>query len=125
MGATRARKPAQRPCSAREAEAAWMSSAKLQKRSGVRQKALAQCTNSINTAEGGTSNAATPQCASRLYREHCLSECTSLEPHWNAERARRCDYTHRVRQAPAPNARARLHAWRKQDAAGPCASKSE
>ena len=37
----------------------------------------------------------------------------------------RCDYTHRVRQALARNARARLHAWRKQGAAGPSASKSE
>ena len=53
-------------------------SAKLQKRSGVRQKALEQCTSSINTAEAGTTNAAAPQCAPRLYREHCLSECTSL-----------------------------------------------
>ena len=55
-----------------------MSRAKLQKRSGVRQKGLDQCTSSINTAEAGTNNAVTPQCAPRLYREHCLSECTSL-----------------------------------------------
>ena len=102
-----------------------MSSAKLQKRSGVRQKALAQCTVSINTAEVGTSKATTPQCAPRLYREHCLSECTSLSRSGNAERARRCDYTYRVRQALARNARARLHAWRRRDAAGPSASKNE
>ena len=53
-------------------------SAKLQKRSGVRQKALAQCKSSIDTAETGKSNAATPQSAPGLYREHCWSECTSL-----------------------------------------------
>ena len=63
-------------------------SAKLQKRSGVRQKVLEQCTSSIDTAEAGTNNAATPQCAPRLYREHCLSECTSLSRSGNAERAR-------------------------------------
>ena len=99
--------------------------AKLQKRSGVRQQALEQCKVSINTAEAGTSKAATPQCAPRLYREHCLSECTSLSRGGNAERARRCDYAHRKRQALARNARARLHAWRRRAAAGPSASKSE
>ena len=46
-------------------------SAKLQKRSGVGQKALDQCKSSINTAEVGTSKATTPQWAPRLYREHC------------------------------------------------------
>ena len=65
-----------------------MSSAKLQKRSGVGQKVLDQCKSSINTAEAGTSNAATTQCAPRLYREHCLSECTSLTRSGDAERAR-------------------------------------
>ena len=100
------------------------SAAKLQKRSGGRQKALDQCKSSIDTAEVGTSSAATPQCAPRLYREHCLSECTSLSRSGNAERARRCDYTYRVRQALARNARARLHAWRSRAAAGPSACKS-
>ena len=65
-----------------------MSSAKLQKRSGVGQKVLDQCKSSINTAEVGTSKATTPQCAPRFYREHCLSECTSLSRSGNAERAR-------------------------------------
>ena len=69
-------------------------SAKLQKRSGVRQKALEQCKSSIDTAETGTSNAATPQCAPRLYREHCLSECTSLSRSGNAERARAATTRH-------------------------------
>ena len=102
-----------------------MSSAKLQKRSGVRQKALAQCTVSINTAEAGTSNAATPQSAPRLYREHCLSECTSFAPQWERGARPCCDYTHRVRQALARNGEHRLHAWRRRrDVDGPSACKS-
>ena len=71
-----------------------MSSAKLQKRSGVGQKALDQCKSSINTVEAGTSSAATPQCAKALYREHCLSECTSLSRSGNAERARAATTRH-------------------------------
>ena len=63
-------------------------SAKLQKRSGVRQKVLDQCTSSVNTTDTGTNNDAAPQCAPRLYREHCLSECTSLSRRANAECAR-------------------------------------
>ena len=103
-----------------------MSSAKLQKRSGVGQKVLDQCKSSINTAEAGTSNAATTQCAPRLYREHCLSECTSFAPQWERGARPCCDYTHRVRQALARNARARLHAWRRRrDVDGPSASRSE
>ena len=95
-----------------------------QKRAGVRQKALEQCTSSVNTADTGTTNAATPQCAPGLYRE--LVRVHIFAPQWNAERARAARSTSCVRQALAHNARARLHAWRRRrDAAGPSACKSE
>ena len=65
-----------------------MSSAKLQKRSGVRQKALAQCKSSINTAEVGTSKATTPQWAPRLYKSTACQSAHLLRRSGNAERAR-------------------------------------
>ena len=48
-----------------------------------------------------------------------------FEPQWERGARPSCDYTHRVRQTLARNARARLHAWRRRrDVDGPSASKS-